>query len=352
MRDALGGFEHGREVAKLVTDAYTGSDGAPVTMGAGFRALLAKLLESIGILILDPLDPAVRQIGAPFMAEALKAAPRLKSALTARSAELEKAGYHAQVLVEDKTSLFFLLEGDGRERPQERKTLRMPDAEFASLADRAADASPNALLRPVWQDYMLPTVAYVGGPGEIAYFAQTSVLYDELAGGRMPVVFPRACFTLLDARTEKLLKRFEMKLPEVLIREDLLKQRIAGTLIPETLAARFDETAAGVRQLLDQLADDLASFDPTLSKATEKSLSKVLYQVEKLRGKTERETLRRDARATADAAYLSGLLYPEKHLQERLHSILPFLSLYGLDLIDRMYEQVRLDCPDHVVLSL
>src|SRR5690606_26602167 len=139
-----------------------------------------------------------------------------------RSAELAKSGYHAQVLIEDKTSLFFLLEEKGGEL--ERTTLRKKDAEYAALTDRAADVSPNALLRPVWQDFMLPTAAYVGGPGEIAYFAQSSVLYEELLGHRMPVIYPRACFTLLDARAEKLLQRFQMPVTGALIREDLLKE--------------------------------------------------------------------------------------------------------------------------------
>src|SRR5579872_2450236 len=147
LRKALAGFTHGEEVTALVAEAY--KPGA--TMGAGFRALLTKLLGRIGMLVLDPLDPKLRQVGAPFMAEALAAAPDLKKALLARNKELTAAGYHAQVNVEEGTSLFFLLESG------ERVTLRKKDAEFAALKDRAADVSPNALLRPVWQDYLFPT---------------------------------------------------------------------------------------------------------------------------------------------------------------------------------------------------
>ena len=66
--------------------------------------------------------------------------------------------------------------------------------------------SPNALLRPVVQDFLLPTVAYVAGPAEIAYFAQSEVVYLELLG-RMPVMLPRAGFTLVDAKAAKLLRR-------------------------------------------------------------------------------------------------------------------------------------------------
>ncbi len=212
LRAAMQGFEHTDAVIAAVKEAYL--PGA--SMGAGFRALVLKLLERVGVLVLDPLDPAIRAVGAPFLAKAVNAAPELKSALLARGQELTSAGYHSQVLVEEKTSLFFLLDRG------ERKTLRLKDSEASTLADRAADVSPNALLRPVWQDFMLPTVAYVGGPGELAYFAQSAVLYDKLLG-RMPVMLPRAFFTLLDARSEKLMKKFGLGLADLMVKHDALK---------------------------------------------------------------------------------------------------------------------------------
>jgi bacillithiol biosynthesis cysteine-adding enzyme BshC len=341
LRNALGGFEHGEEIAAAVEDAYRPG----VTMGAGFRALLARLLGRIGMLVLDPLDPQLRAVGAPFMAKALAAAPDLKSALLNRNKGLTAAGYHAQVNVEENTSLFFLLENG------ERTTLRQKDAEFASLQDRAADVSPNALLRPVWQDYLLPTVAYVGGPAELAYLAQSQVIYDRLLG-RMPVAVSRASFTLLDARAAKLMTRYGLTLPDALAPEESLKERIARALIPEAVASLFDETSAEVTRRLDRLGSGLESLDPTLAASLAKSRTKVLYQFEKLRKKTERETLRRDGRASEEARYLSAMLYPHRHPQERFYSILPFLAQHGLDLVDRLYQVVQVDCPDHRVVTI
>ena len=83
-----------------------------------------------------------------------------------------------------------------------------------------------------------------------------------------------------------------------------------------------------------------------------KSRGKILHQFAKMRKKTERETLRRDARASEEARYLSALLYPHRHMQERFYSILPFLAQHGLDLVDRLYEVVQVDCPDHRVVTL
>lgn len=341
LKRSLGDFAHADEVVAAVEQAYRPG----VTMGGGFQALLANLFRNLGTLFLDPLDPAIRKIGAPVVAEALGAAPELKARLLQRNTQLEAAGYHAQVHLEEKTSLFFLLENGGR------VPLRRKDAEFGDLRDRAAEVSPNALLRPVVQDYLLPTVAYIGGPAELAYLAQAQVLYDRLLG-RMPVVMARSSFTLLDARAAKLLGRFHLSLPQTFVDEESLRSRIAQALVPEAVERSFANTSAAVARHLDSLRGELDRFDHTLGASLDKSRAKMMYQMEKTRRKIERETLRRDQRGAADARYLGALVYPHRHLQERFYSILPFLAQHGLDLVDRLYETVQLDCPDHRVLTL
>jgi hypothetical protein len=105
-----------------------------------------------------------------------------------------------------------------------------------------------------------------------------------------------------------------------------------------------------VGQSIERLRGDLARFDPTLAKALDRSKRKIEHQISKIEGKVGRETMRRNDRATADAASLNGLIFPERHLQERLYSILPFLAKHGLDLVDHIYEAIELDCPDHRML--
>src|SRR5205085_6294180 len=127
---------------------------------------------------------------------------------------------------------------------------------------------------------------------------------------------------------------------------------IARALIPDGLVRHFDETAAEFSARLERLGAEVKTFDPTLAAALTKSRAKVLHQVNQIRRKTEREALRRDARASADAACLGGLLYPHRHLQERIYSILPFMAQHGMDLPERIYEMALLDCPDHRVVTL
>ncbi len=341
LRRSLAGFPNADEVVAAVEEAYRPG----VTMAAGFRALLQKILAPMGLLLLDPLDPKVRAISAPLVAEALLAAPELKAGLMERSQELIDAGYHAQVLVDSKTSLFFLLENG------ERVPLRLKDSEFGALRDRAAEVSPNALLRPVMQDYLLPTVAYLGGAAELAYFAQSRVIYDRLLG-RMPVVMSRAGFTLLDARADKLIARYHLSLADTLVPEESLKDRIARALVPESVERTFEDTSGDVERQLGRLSEELERFDPTLAASLSKSRAKMFYQIQKVRWKTAREIMRRDTRAVSDAQHLSGLLFPQRHLQERFYSILPFLAKHGFELVDQLYHAVELSCPDHRILTL
>ncbi|MSV34140.1 MAG: bacillithiol biosynthesis cysteine-adding enzyme BshC [Bryobacterales bacterium] len=341
LRKSLGGLPFADEVMAAVEQTYR--PGA--TMGQGFRALMKNVLAKLDLIYLDPLDPAVRKVGAPFLAKALTAVPELKAGFMERNRELNAAGYHAQVHIDGKTSLFFLLENGAR------LALRLKDSEYAALADRAEQVSPNALLRPVWQDYLLPTVAYVGGPGELAYLAQSEVAYRRLLG-RMPVAMARSGYTLLDARSQKLLNRYGLTVTQVMTNPTALQERIARTLVPESVTKSLEAATAEITRHLDHVQGSLESFDPTLANAAGKSRAKVLYQLEKLGKKTARETMRRDARAVGDAGHLAAMLYPHRHPQERFYSILPFLAQHGMDLIGRIYETVEPMCPDHRVYTV
>ena len=350
LRRALREFPFGDDVAELAARAYQPGR----TLGAAFAELLRGLLAPLGLLLLDPLRPAVRRLAAPLLAQATLAAPRLTTRLLERNQELIDAGYHAQVHVDAQASLVFLLEG-GR-----RIALRRDGEVYAAegrrysagdLAGRAERLSPNALLRPVVQDYLLPTAASVGGPAELAYLAQSAVIYDELRRP-MPVAVSRQSATLLDARSAKLLERFGLEFTDCLQGEEVLRDRIARRLVPPDLAEAIQHAKAETAHALDGLAGELARFDPTLEACFAKSRRKIDWQLTKIEGKAARAALRREERAANAAAYLSGLIYPQKKLQERFYSILPFVARHGLDLVERLARDMTPDCTGHRVIAL
>lgn len=349
LRQSLATLPFGDEVGSLVEECYL--PGKPV--GAAFADLVRRILANYGLLYLDPLKPAVRNIAAPFLRQAVEHAPDLLRLATERSAALVAEGYHAQVHLEPETSLFFLLT-QGRRLALKRKNgdyvakdMRFSPADLANMAERL---SPNALLRPVVQDYILPTVAYVGGPAELAYLAQSQVIYEQLLG-RMPVVTPRSGSTILDARAAKLMKRYGLTLPDLSHGETALRERVARKLIPGDLKRTLEQNRKRAGDLTVRMKSALGGFDASLAAAADKSAAKILYQFEKMERKAARESLRRNDRAIEEAAYLQNLVFPHKHLQERFYTILPFLARHGLDLVDRLYENVHLDCPDHLLLT-
>lgn len=350
LSDVLSELPYGEEIAKLVRESYV--DGS--TLGSAFGKLLRRLLPDRGLLYLCPQDPAIREIAAPLLRQAIEAAPQLSEHLLTRNTELASAGYHAQVHFEARTSLFFLLDRG------HRIALRRDGATYAAngsrytseqLAERAADLSPNALLRPVVQDYILPTAALIGGPAEVAYLAQSEVIYRAL-DRPMPLVAPRAGFTLVDARAAKLLERYRLTVQDTFDGVDALQEKVAARLIPPQLRQQIAAVDAVLAAKLDELIGHLQSFDPTLCAAAAKSRAKVLYQVKKIESKAAREALRRDGRARTEAGFLHAVFYYDKHLQERFYTILPFLAQHGMGLIDDIYESVKLECPDHVVLTV
>ncbi len=336
--EALTGLPCAAEVLDLAADAYAPGR----TMGEAFAALLRKLLGPYGLLLLDPLHPAIRQLAAPILAEAAERAPELVTLLLERNRELDAAGYHAQVHVEPDSSRLFSLDGGSR------AALRLKNGALPPVS-RPESLSPNALLRPVVQDYLLPTVATVMGPAEIAYVAQSEVLYRSLLG-HQPVAVNRASFTVADSRSKKVMDRYQLSLADLSGGEEPLRDRIGRALVPEAVQRDLAGTATGIAERLESLRAGLTAFDPTLTDAMDRSRKKMLYQLQKLERKVARETLRREQRAGEEAAYLYALLYPVKQPQERVYSILPLLAKHGLDLIDTIYQNIRPGSPDHQLL--
>jgi bacillithiol biosynthesis cysteine-adding enzyme BshC len=347
---SLQGLPFADDVVKLAKDTYRSG----LTLGQAFRNLVSTILDGHKLLYVDPLAEPIRRLAAPILHDAVHAEATLKQRLLERNKELSDAGYHAQVHVDAKTSLVFLLE-NGR-----RQTLRRQDGNYiaggriipaSEIEGRAEKLSPNALLRPVVQDYILPTLAYVGGPAELAYLAQSEVIYRELLK-RQPIALHRAGFTVFDSHSRKLLERYEVCLPDFFHGEAALRERIAAKLVPPSLKGLVAETKEAAGAAIRRLSDELVRFDPTLAKAAARSRRKMEFQVQKIERKVARQILHRDEVATRDTASLNGLLYPHKHLQERLYSILPLLAQHGPDLASRMYEHVELDCPDHQLVTV
>lgn len=347
------GLPRAREAVALARRAY----GEPVRYGEGFQALYRELLAGTGIVFLSPMADGVRTLSAPLVRRVIHRASDLSGLLLRRGLGLESAGYHQQVHTGPSTTLLMLFERSARV-PLKRSNgcYWSGDASFSSadllarLERAPVDLSPTALLRPVLQDYLLPTAALVVGPSEAAYLAQSAVLYENLLG-RMPAVLPRASFTVVGSSSRKLLRRYRMTVSDCWVPRDTLAERIAAELVPTHLQGNLERHSDDIAKSLQGMRDALQRFDPTLAESFRRSSRKIEYQLGKIRSKAGREALRRSATARRHVARLGGSLFPKGHLQERLYSVLGFIARFGMDFVDRASAAAEPGCLEHRVLE-
>jgi hypothetical protein len=146
--------------------------------------------------------------------------------------------------------------------------------------------------------------------------------------------------------------RYDLELTGLFTNDQTLQATMSARLVPTALRERLAATQQTVAVALDTLSADLGHFDVSLNGALSTSRRKIEYQIGKIGRKTASQIMARDAQAAADAKSLSGLVFPEKHLQERLYSIVPFLAKFGPGLIADIYEKVDPSNPDHKLLVM
>lgn len=328
--------------------------------GKAFCRLMARLFQSWGVVLVDPSDEGIQQLASGVYRQASDQAGPILAALKERSQALLHEGYHAQVHLQEESTLLFANVGGNRvalRREGEAFHIdgnpRMKLSEVGDWISRSPqDFSANVLLRPLVQDRLLPTIAYVAGPSELAYLGQAQVLYQDF-GRPQPVIFPRAGFTLVDPRSRRWLDKYGLQVEDVWKGAGHLGGRIAaaGGAAPGW-SERFDESRKSVIHALEGLRKDIEVLDPTLLEALTHSRDKVVYQLDRLQGKLTRSALQRSENLAKHEKLLLRFLFPQKNLQEREVSGIYFLGRAGYELLHRIYECIQVHSSEHQVIKL
>ena len=342
------------DVAKWITESYRSEE----TFGTAFAKLMTRILAGRGLIFLDPLSPELHRLSAPTMSRALKEHDALAKELVERSAALERAAFHAQVKVTEKSTLVFRIV-DGRRVPIRPKNGGFVAGDiqetfedtWKALEDHPEQFSANALLRPVIQDTLLPTIAYIGGAAELAYHAQTSLVYKRLLG-RAPAILPRAAFTLVTPHVANLLKKYNVDVRDVFAGRQKLRPKMEAEVLPRELTERFAEGEKQLQSVLDGLREPLAKLDQTLTGALDTAVEKILYQFNSVRGKAGRAEGFRTGVLDSHEREIMSLLLPNNELQERSLSLLPFLAANGGELLDQLERRIKVGTGEHCILYL
>lgn len=355
---ALGHTEFSDEVRGLLTDAWVPGR----TFGDGFLQTMAALLGRFGLVFVDPMDEGLKRLAAPIYTQAVDASHEIVGRLRKRGQALVTRGFHAQVHVEEDHFPFFIIDDVGR-RVALRKTgdgvyrIKGAKREFA-LADLAGIAekephrlSPGVMLRPVVQDYLLPTICYFGGGAEIAYFAQNSEVYAALDRPATPI-FHRQSFTLVEAAQGRFLEEFGISLPDLFDGPEPLLLRLARDSFGGDMERIFEMAAKGINAELDRLDQAVSQIDRTLGKNLDTRRRKIIYHIDALRRKTLLATARQDAtfKRRFDRTF-AGLL-PDGGLQERSINAFTYLNKFGPNFMDWIYEAIDLDDKGHRIINL
>jgi uncharacterized protein YllA (UPF0747 family) len=274
---------------------------------------------------------------------------------------LTERGYHSQVLVAPGSSLLFLLDAEtGARVPLRRKgeswiagKATLATDELLAILDAAPERlSPNALLRPVFQDLVLPTAAYIGGPAEIAYFAQSEALYQAILGRTTPVL-PRLSATLIEPAIDKLLAQHELSLADVLqSHPDELAHRLGARAIPIEGKRQLAATGNALDGELEALLAWTQSLDAGIARSAGIAASKMRYQMNRLRRLAANYQLQKEASIRRHVDTLSFNLFPDRHPQERTVGGIAYLARYGGSLIGTLMDAAAQSCPGHKAIRL
>jgi bacillithiol biosynthesis cysteine-adding enzyme BshC len=327
------------------------------TMSDAFSRLLSSLLPDL--VVLDPSDPALKAVARPVLArELLEQSPTSRLAAEA-GAKLLAAGYHQQVPVRAGfLNLFAYMDGERRALGWEDGTVevrglgqRVPVEEVARLLDAdPARFSPGVLLRPLAQDHMLPTAAYVGGPAEIAYHAQIGPSYAHFGIPR-PVLVPRPSVTLVEPAQARALEAEELSLPDLQADPQGVLSRWARQAYPEVESA-FDRARQAIEKEMKAVEEILAALDPTLKAAADGARGRALHQVEGLQEKAVRALKKRDQTRADRLRRTRDALMPGGSFQERGLGLVNVLARHGEAVLDEVRQRIDPWAQGHQVIPL
>ena len=338
------------------------------TFAQAFADFYTKAFAAQGLLILDAESRNIHRIGAPVLKAALERADEFRSALEARNRELERAGYHAQVAVAPQSSLLFLIDPQSGARLA-LKRIAASTAEPAGLWQAGRQKystdelvgilgaeperiSPAALLRPVFQDYLLSTSLTIGGPAEVAYFAQSAVLFERILG-RMTPVHPRLSATLVEPAVAELLQKHGLTPERVLAETKVsLTQLLAARAIPIEGKRKLAAAGNALDAELERLLAYMHGLDAGLGRSADTAASKMRYQMNRLRRLAANFQLQKEESLARHAESITTALYPEGTLQERLHGAAYYFARYGFELVEQLATTADKLCPGHAVVSL
>jgi bacillithiol biosynthesis cysteine-adding enzyme BshC len=329
-----------------------------VKMADAFARWLEALLGPHGLIVFESSDPAAKPLVADLFARELSAPGRTAAAAASAGEALAARGHAPQVVPQPESAALFHHDGGGR-RP-----IRFQDATFIvgersypteALAKEAKERperfSPNVLLRPIAQDTLFPTVAYVAGPSELAYLGQLGGVYEQF-GVPMPLMYPRATATLVDSATARFLSKHELRFQDLQAQDEAALNRLLQSQLPKSLEQAVKDAEETISRGMQRVTEEMPALDPTLAGAARTVRGKMEHELRALRSKMIHAAKKRDDTLRRQFTRAQAQTFPLGQPQERTLGVVFFLNRYGPALVDRLLEQLPLDLGHHWVMTI
>lgn len=341
------------EVQKALRAAY-----APGTrLVEAFARWLDTLLGRYGLVTYDASDSRTKDITQPLFAQELEAMGRTSQLAVTAGSAMQAKGYSAQVSPALDTTALFRIDA-------QRKPIRIGDSGFlidgqpisaqhmrTELEEKPEHFSPNVLLRPLAQDVLFPTIAYVAGPHELVYLGQLRGIYESF-NVPMPVIYPRASVTIIDSSTVKFLERNNIDFVALQAQDDVALNTLLAEQLPNEINTAVTTISQDISEQLSNIESAMPTIDPTLEGAVKSTRGRMDKELRNLKAKIIQAAKRRDETLRRQFSRARSQSFPGGSLQERSVGSIYFFNRYGEAFFDRLLEQLPLEIGKHWLLKV
>src|SRR3990172_990952 len=341
LRSSLLDTDFKDKLMNVVTSCYKeGND-----YKTAFALMLNHIMGDYGIVFIDPSDPEVKRLLMPVFEKELRTSPKLCENIITTSAEIEK-NYDLQV--KPKVINLFFLHNENRLpiEPREGGKFALKNSKrrfeneemFQTLQENPELFSPNVVLRPICQDYLLPSVAYIGGPAEISYFAQLKSAYEhyELT---MPVIFPRTSVSVLEGKISKFMNNYNLKFEEIFHRNVLVSkvvEKLSEVKVDDEISKYLDD----LNKIFYDMKNMTAKVDQSLLNTVDNMKERLGQNLQMLKNNLINSQAKKSEVTTGQIDKVTNNIYPNENLQERVINITYFLNKYDFTFIKKLYHEI------------
>ena len=344
------------EVVQALENCYSKGE----SISASFAKWITRLLGKYGLVIVDPGDKELKKLAVDFFLKEIENPSKSMKLAKETGKTLESSGYHQQVVKSEEMVNLFL------EVEEKRSTLKwsgeaiqidgvdrkLNKNELSQIIEEEPERlSPNVLLLPLMRSYLFPTAAYIGGPGEISYYAQLKSVF-EFFDVPMPVVYPRASITLIEDKIKQVLQKYSLEFIDLFQDPEILINSVLKKKFPDPLENTLEKKKNEILKILDSLEQELISSEPTLKQNLETTRGKIDFELKRLGEKLFQAYRQKDQTLKEQVYKAKNNLFPANKLQERVLNLSPYLIKYGFGFVDFLYNKVKIEKIDHQLIEV